>query len=75
MAQGQASMGSVGRVTEITARSNKSFEDAIRVGIDRATKTLRHVQSAWVKEQRVEIENGKIVSYQVNMLITFVLEE
>ena len=66
---------SVARVTEITARSSKSFEDAIRVGIQRATKTLRHVSGAWIKEQHVEIDEGKIVSYQVNMLITFLLED
>ena len=67
--------GSVARVSEINARSTKSFEDAIRIGIDRATKTLRGVTSAWIKEQRVELENGNIVSYQVNMLITFILED
>lgn len=66
---------SVARVTEITARSSKSFEDAIRVGVDRATKTLRHVHGAWIKEQHVEIEEGRIVGYQVNMLITFLLED
>ena len=71
----QASLvGSVARVSEISARSNKSFEDAIQVGIARASKTLRNVTSAWVKEQRIEIRNGKPASYQVNMLITFVLE-
>ena len=66
---------SVARVTEITARSSKSFEDAIRVGVERATRTLRHVQGAWIKEQHVEIKEGQIVSYQVNMLITFLLED
>jgi flavin-binding protein dodecin len=65
----------VARVTEINARSSKSFEDAIRVGVERATKTLRHVQGAWVKDQRVDIDEGRIVGYQVNMLITFLLEE
>ncbi len=77
MAAGQVGMGTetVARVTEITARSSKSFEDAIRVGVERATKTLRHVQGAWIKEQHVEIQDGKIVSYQVNMLITFLLED
>src|SRR4051794_36488689 len=65
----------VARVTEITARSSKSFEEATRVGIERATKTLRHVQGAWIKEQRVEIEEGKIIGYQVNLLITFLLED
>jgi len=67
-------MTDVARVTEISARSSQGFEDAIRIGIARATETLRNVTSAWVKEQRVEIENGTIVGYQVNMLVTFVLE-
>lgn len=65
---------SVAKVTEISARSTKSFEDAMRVGIARATSTLRNVTSAWVKEQRVEIRDNQVVSYQVNMLITFTLE-
>ena len=67
-------MNSVARVTEITARSTKSFEDALRIGISRATKTLRGITSAWIKEQKVEIKNGKITSYQVNMLVTFVID-
>ena len=67
--------GEVARVTEISARSAKSFEDALKVGVDRATKTLRNVQSAWVKEQRVELSGGKVSSYQVNLLVTFVLED
>jgi len=67
-------MSSVARVTEITARSPKSFEDALQLGIGRATKTLRGVTSAWIKEQKAEIRNGKIVSYQVNMLVTFVID-
>ncbi len=66
---------SVARVTEITARSTKSFEDAIRVGVERASRTLRHVRGAWIKEQHVEIEDGEVVGYQVNMLITFLLED
>jgi flavin-binding protein dodecin len=65
----------VARVTEITARSQQSFEDAIRVGIERATKTLRHVRGAWIKEQHVEVEDGRITGYQVNMLVTFMLED
>ena len=68
-------MSSVGRVTEITSRSETSFEDAIRVGIERASKTLRGVKGAWVKEQQVEVENGKITWYRVNMLVTFVLDD
>ncbi len=66
---------SVARVTEISATSSQSFEDAVRQGIERATKTLRGVTAAWIKEQRVKIENGNISEYQVNMLITFVLTE
>ena len=65
---------SVARVTEISATSEKSFEDAIRQGIERATSTLRGVTSAWIKEQEVQIRDGKATEYKVNMLITFVLE-
>lgn len=65
---------SVAKVTELSSRSPKSFEDAIQNGIARASKTLRNVNSAWIKEQKVEIENGKIVAYQVNMMVTFTLE-
>ena len=65
---------SVARVVEISSTSSKSFEDAIAQGIDRATKTLRNVKSAWVKEMRVSLENEKISEYQVNLLITFVLD-
>ena len=68
-------MNSVARVTEITARSEKSFEDALKIGISRATKTLRGVTSAWIKEQKVEIKKGKVVAYQVNMLVTFTLDD
>lgn len=68
-------MNEVARVTEISARSADSFEDAIRHGIDRANRTLRNVRAAWVKEQRVEVEDGGIAAYQVNLLVTFVLEE
>jgi flavin-binding protein dodecin len=66
--------GSVARITEISARSDQSFEAAIRVGIQRATSTLRHVSGAWIKEQKVEINEGNVVGYQVIMEITFVLE-
>ena len=65
----------VARVTEISATSPNSFEDAIAQGIARATKTLRNVTSAWVKEQRVDIEDNQITEYQVNLLVTFVLED
>lgn len=65
----------VARVTEISARSEKSFEDAVEVGVQRACKTLRNVTGAWVKEQQLHINNGKVSAYQVNLLITFVLDE
>lgn len=65
----------VARVTEISSTSSKSFEDAIQQGIARATKTLRNVTSAWVKEMRVDIQGGSISEYQVNLLITFVLDD
>jgi dodecin len=65
----------VARVTEISSTSTKSFEDAVNVGIARATKTLRGVSGAWVKEQKVAVTNGKITSYQVNMMVSFVLDD
>jgi flavin-binding protein dodecin len=64
----------VAKVSEISAKSDKSFEDAIESGIARANKTLRNVSSAWVKEQQVQVEDGKVVGYQVNLLVTFVLD-
>ena len=66
---------SVGRVTELSARSTKSFEAAIQLALTRANKTLRNITSAWVKEQRVEVQGGKITGYQVNLLVTFVLDD
>jgi dodecin len=65
----------VARVTEISSTSTKSFEDAIQSGVARATKTLRNVRSAWIKEQRVDIRDGNIAEYQVNMMVTFVLDD
>jgi flavin-binding protein dodecin len=66
---------SVARVTEITSSSNKSFEDAIEQGIARAAKTLKNVEGAWVQEQKVVVENGKIAAYRVNMKVTFILTD
>ena len=66
---------SIARITEISSTSKKSFEDAIQSAVTRATKTLRNVRGAWVKEQQIKIEGGKIVEYQVNLMITFVLDE
>ena len=64
----------VARVTEISATSAQSFEDAIRQGLERATSTLRGVTGAWIKDQRVKLDNGRIAEYQVNMEVTFVLD-
>ena len=65
----------VARVTEISSTSSKSFEDAIQVGLTRAAKTLRDIRGAWIKEQHVRCDNGKIVEYQVNLMVTFVLDD
>ncbi|MEO6349588.1 MAG: dodecin family protein [Candidatus Limnocylindrales bacterium] len=65
----------VARVTEISSTSTTSFDDAIEQGISRATKTLRNVRSAWVKEQRVDVRDDRITQYQVNLMVTFVLDD
>ena len=67
--------GTVARVTEISATSSTSLEDAVKVGIERANQTLRNVRSAWIKEQQVKVEDGSITEYQVNLLVTFVLDD
>jgi dodecin len=66
---------SVARVTELSATSETGFEDAINQAVARATKTLRGVEGAWIKDQNVLIEDGNIVGYKVNVEVTFVLEE
>lgn len=66
---------SVARITEISSTSNRSFDDAVKQGLDRASKTLRGIRSAWIKEQTVDVDEGKITDYRVNLLVTFVLEE
>lgn len=66
---------SVAKVSEITASSTKSFDDAIRVGIERANKTLENITSAWIKDQEVVIHGGKTTEYKVRMKVTFVLKE
>ena len=66
---------SVARVSEISATSKKGFEDAVNQGLKRASKTIRNIRSAWVKEQRVRCNNGKITDSQVNLMVTFVLDE
>jgi flavin-binding protein dodecin len=65
----------VAKVTEVIAASDKSFEDAVAVGIARACKTLKNVSGAWVKDQKVVVSNDKIVEYRVNLKVTFVLED
>ena len=66
---------SVARNTEISSTSPKSFEDAIQQGVARATKTLRNVRGAWIKEQEVGLENDQIAWYKVTMIVTFILDE
>ncbi len=66
---------SVASVTEISSSSKKSFEDALKSGIERANKTLKNVKGAWVQEQKVIVDDGKIIEYRVNMKISFILED
>ena len=66
---------SVAKVTEITSTSSRSFEDALQVGITRASKTLENVQSAWIQDHEVSIQDGKITEYRVRMKVTFVLND
>ncbi len=66
-------MATIARVTEIISSSSKSFDDAITAGVKRANKTLKNVSGAWVKDQSVKVEKGKITQYRVAMKITFIL--
>ena len=66
---------SVAKVTEISASSKKSFEDAIQIGIKRADKTLRNIKGAWVASMKVDCDKGKIVAYRVTMRVTFILSD
>lgn len=66
---------SIARVTEITSSSTVSFDDAISQGIARADKTLRHVEGAWIQDQKVVVRDGKVAEYRVNMKISFVLAD
>lgn len=66
---------SVAKITEISASSAKSFEDAVKVGIARADKTLRNVTGAWISEQKVVVDGGKITEYRVHMKVTFILTD
>ena len=66
---------SIAKISEISATSAKSFEDAVNQGISRANKTLRNVRSAWIKEQKVRVKEGAITEYQVNLMVTFVIDD
>lgn len=65
---------SVAKITEISSSSTKSFEDAVRNGVTRASKTLNNISSAWVADQQVRVEDGKVTEYVVRLKITFVLD-
>jgi len=65
---------SVAKVTEITATSEESFEDAVRQGIAKASQTVRNISGAWVKEQNVMIDNGSITGFRVDLKVTFILD-
>ncbi len=65
----------VARITEITASSPTSFEDAVKTGVERASKTLKNVKGAWVQDMKVVVDDGKITEYRVNMKVTFVLTD
>ena len=66
---------SIARVTEISAASSTSFEDAVVQGVKRANETLRNVKGAWIKEQSVDCDGGQITNYRVNMMVTFILDD
>ena len=66
---------SVGKNIEITAESNVSFEDAIKQGIERTSKKVENIQSAWIKEQKVDVQNGQVTAYRVDMKITFLVND
>lgn len=66
---------SVAKIVEITAESEQSFEDAVRKGLQRASQTIQNIQGAWIKEQKVRINDGKIAGFRVAMKVTFLLKE
>ena len=66
---------SVAKITEISATSKKSFDDAVEQGIKRANKTLKNVTGAWISEMKVDVADGKVSSYRVNMKVTFILKD
>jgi flavin-binding protein dodecin len=66
---------SVAKITEVSASSSTSFEDAVQKGVDRANKTLDRVQGAWINEMKVKVKDGKVTEYRVNMKVTFILKD
>jgi flavin-binding protein dodecin len=66
---------SVAKVVEISSSSKKSFEDAIQVGISRASQTLKNITGAWVNEEKVKVENGRVVEWRVSLKVSFILAE
>ncbi len=66
---------SVARVTEIISASSLSFDDAVKKGVARACETLKNVEGAWVKDQKMSVKDGKIIEYRVNLKVTFILAE
>lgn len=66
---------SIAKTSEITASSEKSFEDAVRQGIKRFSKTIKNVQGAWIKEQKVVIDGNDVSEYRVTMIVTFILDD
>ena len=66
---------SIAKVSEISSTSTKGFEDAVELGLARANKTLRNVRSAWIKEQQVRVKDGVVTEFQVNMMVTFVIDD
>ena len=68
-------IATVARVTEISAASPESFDDAVKVGIERATRTLKNVEGAWVKEMKVVVTGDQVTEYRVSMQVTFILDD
>jgi len=66
---------SVAKIIEISAESPESFDDAVRRGVERAERSVENVRGAWVAEQKVDVDNGKITSYRVDLKVTFVLKD
>lgn len=66
---------SIAKVTEISASSSTSFEDAVQKGIARVDQTIDKVKGAWIKEMKVKVEDGKVTSYRVDMKVTFILKD